>query len=194
MLDKPPQKRRLETRAKLIAAATEIVTENGYDALRVEQVVDLAGVAKGTFFSHFEDKNALLAILIGEHMKSIWADVSKTNPKSSLEICQAVEPFLVFWGTERIVFDVAVNFSGIDPENSDNGIAEIFGAQIETAVKWLSAENGKNFRDDQDPVLLAEGVQAFVMQVVALHHCCAPDDRPWVERLHPYLSAWLDAR
>ncbi len=194
MLDKPPQKRRLETRAKLIAAATEIVTENGYDALRVEQVVDLAGVAKGTFFSHFEDKNALLAILIGEHMKSIWADVSKANPKSSLEICQAVEPFLVFWGTERIVFDVAVNFSGIDPENSDNGIAEIFGAQIETAVKWLSAENGKNFRDDQDPVLLAEGVQAFVMQVVALHHCCAPDDRPWVERLHPYLSAWLDAR
>ncbi|MEM6624872.1 MAG: helix-turn-helix domain-containing protein, partial [Pseudomonadota bacterium] len=59
------QKRTLETRARLIAAAEEIVARDGYEALRVEEVVLRAGVAKGTFFAHFRDKDVLMERLIG---------------------------------------------------------------------------------------------------------------------------------
>ncbi|MDA0341119.1 MAG: TetR family transcriptional regulator, partial [Proteobacteria bacterium] len=40
------QKRTLETRARLIAAAEEIIAESGFEALRVEEVVLRAGTAK----------------------------------------------------------------------------------------------------------------------------------------------------
>ena len=57
---KPRQKRTLETRARLIAAAEAVVEQSGYEALRVEEVVLRAGVAKGTFFAHFGDKDELM--------------------------------------------------------------------------------------------------------------------------------------
>ncbi|MCJ8335947.1 MAG: TetR/AcrR family transcriptional regulator, partial [Epibacterium sp.] len=47
-MSRAPQKRRLETRAKLLEVAGEIVSEQGYSGLRVEDVVARAGVAKGT--------------------------------------------------------------------------------------------------------------------------------------------------
>ena len=58
------QKRALETRATLLATATALVEQHGYHALRVEQVVADAGVAKGTFFKHFGDKDGLMQVLI----------------------------------------------------------------------------------------------------------------------------------
>ena len=43
------QKRTLETRARLIGAAKDIIRENGFEAMRVEEVVLRAGTAKGTW-------------------------------------------------------------------------------------------------------------------------------------------------
>ena len=65
---RPPQKRRLETRARLLAESARLVAAQGYAGLRVEDVVEAAGVAKGTLFSHFTDKDGLLAVLIGAKM------------------------------------------------------------------------------------------------------------------------------
>ncbi|MBL6598875.1 MAG: TetR family transcriptional regulator, partial [Alphaproteobacteria bacterium] len=48
-MNRPVQKRTLETRARLIAAAEALIDDAGYEALRVEEVVLGAGVAKGTF-------------------------------------------------------------------------------------------------------------------------------------------------
>lgn len=192
-MNKPPQKRRLETQTKLLAAAQVLIDQNEYDSLRVEHVVAEAGVAKGTFFSHFADKDVLLSIIIGGRMHNIWETAKSTSPKSSHDICEALVPMMEFWGSERVVFDVAVRYSGIAGDTPTE-IAENFIDQIKTATEWIMPLQGSVFRDDQDPVLLAEGLQAFVTQVVALHHCCAPTDVPWVDRLFPFVSAWLDAR
>ena len=61
-------KRTLKTRARLVAAASEVIEDVGFEALRVEQVVKKAGVAKGTFFAHFRDKDALMDRLIGARL------------------------------------------------------------------------------------------------------------------------------
>ena len=46
-------------REKLIAAATELIRRNGYSATSVDSIVEAAGVSKGSFFYHFEGKEAL---------------------------------------------------------------------------------------------------------------------------------------
>jgi AcrR family transcriptional regulator len=45
---------------RLVVAAVELFTEQGYDATTVAQIAERAGVTKSTFFRHFSDKRELL--------------------------------------------------------------------------------------------------------------------------------------
>jgi len=45
---------------RLVLAAVDLFTEQGYDATTVAQIAERAGVTKSTFFRHFPDKRELL--------------------------------------------------------------------------------------------------------------------------------------
>jgi AcrR family transcriptional regulator len=47
-------------RQRLVAAAVDLFTEQGYDATTVAQIAERDGVTKSTFFRHFPDKRELL--------------------------------------------------------------------------------------------------------------------------------------
>src|SRR5215470_12671392 len=47
-------------RERLVLAAVDLFTEQGYDATTVAQIAERAGVTKSTFFRHFPDKRDLL--------------------------------------------------------------------------------------------------------------------------------------
>jgi len=47
-------------REKMVLAAVDLFTEQGYDATTVAQIAERAGVTKSTFFRHFPDKRELL--------------------------------------------------------------------------------------------------------------------------------------
>jgi AcrR family transcriptional regulator len=47
-------------RERMVVAAVDLFTEQGYDATTVAQIAERAGVTKSTFFRHFSDKRELL--------------------------------------------------------------------------------------------------------------------------------------
>ncbi len=47
-------------RERLVVAAVDLFTEQGYDATTVAQIAERVGVTKSTFFRHFADKRELL--------------------------------------------------------------------------------------------------------------------------------------
>jgi AcrR family transcriptional regulator len=47
-------------RQRMVLAAVDLFTEQGYDATTVAQIAERAGVTKSTFFRHFSDKRELL--------------------------------------------------------------------------------------------------------------------------------------
>ena len=52
---------------KIINAALEIYHTEGYDSLSMRRIAEVSGLAVGTVYTHFEDKEALLAqVLAGE--------------------------------------------------------------------------------------------------------------------------------
>lgn len=52
-------------RADLEQAALDLFLQQGYAATSVEQIVAAAGVARGTYYLYFEDKEALFRMLVG---------------------------------------------------------------------------------------------------------------------------------
>src|SRR5438270_5209803 len=47
-------------RERLVLAAVDLFTEQGYDATTVAQIAERAGVTRSTFFRYFPDKRELL--------------------------------------------------------------------------------------------------------------------------------------
>jgi AcrR family transcriptional regulator len=45
---------------RLVVAAVDLFTEQGYDATTVGQIAARAGVTRSTFFRHFSDKREVL--------------------------------------------------------------------------------------------------------------------------------------
>ena len=51
-----PNPRAVRTRAALLAAGFELLADRPIDAIAIDDIVVRAGVAKGSFFNHFSDK------------------------------------------------------------------------------------------------------------------------------------------
>lgn len=183
------QKRTLETRARLIDSAKALVAEKGYEALRVEEVVLKAGVAKGTFFAHFPDKDALMDQLIGARIDAYLDEIEQLPPPRNVPaLVEAITPMLSFMTCERYVFDIVLRHSGAALSDEIGPIAATFWRADGVVSGWLA---DASFRSDVPPKMLAEGVQAFAMQAMALHFCALHSDRGMTERLVEYLEAWL---
>lgn len=183
------QKRTLKTRAKLVEVATDLVAQHGYGALRTEEVVLGAGVAKGTFFSHFKDKDALMDLLIGGGLDACLDDLEAAPNPPTVEAMIALHlPMLRFMTQERYVFDVILRLSGAAAQAEIGVIATTFGRYLEISSRWFP---GEKFRRDVPPALLAEGMQAFLTQAMALHFCTLHAGMSMEERLSIYLRAWL---
>ena len=71
--------RRLKTRAALLAAGAELLADRSIDAIPVNDIIDLAGVAKGSFFNHFADKDTFAAAVAAEIRQKVEIDATATN-------------------------------------------------------------------------------------------------------------------
>src|SRR5215470_10288663 len=56
-------RRKQQTRARILEAAVELFGEVGFDATKISDVCERADVARQTFFNHFPAKSDLLAEL-----------------------------------------------------------------------------------------------------------------------------------
>ncbi|MFD0695096.1 TetR/AcrR family transcriptional regulator [Paenibacillus sp. GCM10027628] len=54
------EEKKRATRQNIIDCALEMFAEQGYEATTVHQITERAGVAKGTFFNYFENKEEVL--------------------------------------------------------------------------------------------------------------------------------------
>src|SRR5512138_2747814 len=59
----------------ILAAAEEVFAEDGLHAARMERIASRAGVAVGTLYNHFADKEALLAALARSRREGLFARV-----------------------------------------------------------------------------------------------------------------------
>ena len=186
---KAVQQRTLKTRARLLEVAETLVNQSGYEALRVEEVVLGAGVAKGTFFAHFHDKDALMEILIGAEMDACLDQAESGPVPDSIDaVISALRPYHLCMSAERYVFDVVLRYSGAAGIKEIGPIARTFERYFRLIEGWM--QQGA-YREDVSPALLAEGVQAFAIQSLSLKFCALHEATDFEDRLKDYLTAWL---
>jgi TetR/AcrR family transcriptional repressor of nem operon len=68
---------------RLLEAGLELFLRQGYNGTGVQQITDRAGVPKGSFYNHFESKEAFAAAIVdryAEYSERSWARMMKSAP------------------------------------------------------------------------------------------------------------------
>lgn len=67
------------TRQALLDAGRRLFAEHSADAVAVDDIVSAASVAKGSFYNHFPDKEALVTAVVGEIREGIESEITTIN-------------------------------------------------------------------------------------------------------------------
>jgi AcrR family transcriptional regulator len=93
-------------RRSILAAALTVFAAHGFAAARLDDVAARAGVAKGTLYLYFRDKEALFEALVRSAVSPLLQHMSKVATAPEIAPLQALETFFLLFakeilGTER---------------------------------------------------------------------------------------------
>jgi AcrR family transcriptional regulator len=77
-MTKPPDRharRRKATRTKLIEAAKALIARQGVDNTRIREITDEADVGFGSFYNHFESKEAIIEAVLADTVAAQGAEI-----------------------------------------------------------------------------------------------------------------------
>lgn len=67
----PKRKDGMKTFNKIIQTGKKLFSKNGYQSTSINEIIDKAGIATGTFYIYFDDKFALYNFLLNQYRQSI---------------------------------------------------------------------------------------------------------------------------
>ena len=73
-----------DPRARILAVADRLFYAEGVGATGTEKIMSVAGVAKATFYRHFESKDALVLAYLENRDQALWDYLSHTTPPKNL--------------------------------------------------------------------------------------------------------------
>ena len=94
---------------EILAAARKLLDQRGMEAITMEEIAAVAGVAKGTLYLYFQSKDNLIQALISQVGENILRDVESSlqTPGTPAEkLIRMVSVLLEYLDRERLLFPI----------------------------------------------------------------------------------------
>ncbi len=159
------ERRKAETRARLLAAARALFIERGYHATRPQDIAAAADVATGTFYVHFADKREAFLAFSDEATRELMERVREAARDSAdfaERLYRSLEALLAYSdenpGTLRAAFaDASVITADL---SRGRGLPEQLAASLAQGLRQGMAEG--RLTDELDPDVVAHGIVGLV--------------------------------
>jgi AcrR family transcriptional regulator len=172
---------------RILAAATKLFAERGFHSVRMEDIATQAGVAKGTLYLFFKDKDRLFRAMVADAMgrgldevESRLADVPGARDRLRIVISASVR----FSDLYPHYLEVLHQLDSMPPEKRDAAIeakrARYLGLIVET-LRALGAEGGFEVLQPERATMALLGM---------LHRIMVATPRPWPDDL----AAWIEGQ
>jgi len=169
------RKPQAQRREQILAAAFEEFAAQGYAATRLDDVARRAGIAKGTIYLYFQDKERLFRAvvrgLIQERLDAFAGTFHGPAPALFREMLARMYTRVVRNERARGIVRLLVAESGKFPQLSDIYHQEIIGPGLKAMRQVLkrgiaSGEFRKSLALDFPQILVAPGVLAIVWKLI----------------------------
>lgn len=191
LLGMPPQP--TTGRGRLISAGLELFYRHGFQAIGIDQVIDMAGVTKTTFYNHFESRDDFFVACVqqrDEWESKAWMNAMRTiagdDPRAQLLAYFSV---MDTWFNDPeyhgcIFVNVAAEFS--DPRHPVHQAAVAHKKKMRDGVRELAIQAGA-----ADPDAFADQFTILVEGTFLLRHVHGRNDAARVAM--PTVQALLDS-
>jgi AcrR family transcriptional regulator len=139
------QARAERTRAALLRGAREVFEERGFLDARISEICDRAGVAYGSFYTHFAEKDAVFAELIDELVRTLLSVMRAEPPQGegpAASIARANRAYLrTYRENARLmgVFEQVATFSPATRETYLRTWGVFYDRQERAIREWQAA-------------------------------------------------------
>ncbi len=93
-MTKPLDRRVRRTRRRLRDALIELILEQGYDNITIQEITDEADLSRATFYLHYKDKDELLASSLEEMFDELVESVKDIMLRRKIELDEGEAPSL----------------------------------------------------------------------------------------------------
>jgi len=176
------ERKKLETRDRIRAAAAELFTRHGYGAATMRQIAQRAHVGLGTLFNYAEDKRDLVFLIFNEELNAA-TDVALAAPRPRQALLdQLLAVFRVHYrwlatkpALARILLQELTFYSSGKQAATFHGIRKRLIDGIEELVR--KAQAGRRIGTREKPALIARHI-FFVYSASLRWWIVAPKPRP----------------
>src|SRR5215472_856139 len=133
-----PARSRSETRRRLVDAATHLFARSGVHGVTSHEIARAAGVAAGTFYLHFQDKEALFREVVFEaalKLRSRMERAGGASPDPGVVVRARAEELLAFAEENRSLVQILFG------RNHEAGVAAqaLVGMRARIVAWWAEA-------------------------------------------------------
>jgi AcrR family transcriptional regulator len=187
----------IETRKRIYDTAKDLFTKYGYEAVSIDDIVQAAGVARGSFYVYFLSKEDLSVYLMMDEISvyqdkitTAWTALDKNLPASDLivQTACAVCSMVYSWGVEtmRTVYKIFIeraSTTGISYKSLFE-IPHLFTALYDLGVK-------RNEFRPADTAVIAENIQTMLVGLT-YQWCLYHPDFDFVGRAKQLITEYLN--
>lgn len=124
----PPKRER--TRAAIVDAAVTVIAEKGLEAASIDELMNTAGMARGTFYNYFQSRDEV-----------VWAVVDHICERANAEIASRLPPDLT---PESLVACMILGFLRFGSDHPELGWAQV---HIGGGTPWLIPDQPSRFEN-----------------------------------------------
>jgi AcrR family transcriptional regulator len=167
-------KKKEARRDQILEAATAVFGEVGYHAANVADIIAQAGVARGTFYQHFENKRGVFDELLDdllERVREAIVDVDMAHPEKTVhvQLQENLERVLGILFQERALARILLaEASGVDAE-LDQKLATFYDGLLKLISETLQLGQMAGMVRPCDTWLVATCILGSVKELIYQH-------------------------
>lgn len=131
------ERRKVRTRHELLAAAVRVLARKGFHDTKIADIAAEADVGVGTFYLHFDTKDALFDALVDDtihRLKAAVDEAQRTSPDAVTRMRRSNEAFCRFASENREVFRIAFGHAAAYHDVIQRA-QDLFAADIEENIR-----------------------------------------------------------
>ncbi|MDO9242510.1 MAG: TetR/AcrR family transcriptional regulator [Rhodocyclaceae bacterium] len=182
--EKPPTAREALDRAAWIAAALDIVAQDGIDGLRVEGLAKRLGVTKGSFYWHFKDRRDLIDAVLDDWRAGRIRDIRKQtaaapgNEEAALR--HTIEVYAAAKNRKGISIEASIRLWARQDANGLAVVEEVDAERLECTRRLFLARNLPPAEAAARSALLYAYVFGFSMMQCGRFDMDAAQTKRWI--------------
>lgn len=107
------ERKKRDTRRRILDAAMSLMTDTPYDQVRIEDICSTADVANATFFLHFSNKSALVLAFNEDVAAKISEQLGDSFSSCAERLKRLLAVYLAEWGSHRhLMRQIVLEFIG----------------------------------------------------------------------------------